>query len=162
MSSTTSGTTHVLLLDEERGKGEGVLALGDPDYAGISEGARAIYFRGRTLAPLAATRPEVEKIGSTKLLGAKASEDSLREALKAQKHWKAVHFACHGLIDVERPMLSSLALSASGEDDGFLTALEVYGMHLPADLVVLSGCNTGRGRFMKGEGLVGLFADVLE
>ncbi|MEK6987710.1 MAG: proline dehydrogenase transcriptional activator, partial [Candidatus Thermoplasmatota archaeon] len=40
------------------------------------------------------------------------------------------------LVDPERPMLSSLALTPSGEDDGFLTALEVFRMKVPADLVV--------------------------
>ena len=64
-----SGTAHALLLGEERGKGEGVLALGDPDYGGVSEGARAVYFRSRPLAPLPATRSEAEAVGTTTLLG---------------------------------------------------------------------------------------------
>ena len=156
VTMTPSGSTHVLLLDEEREAGTGILALGDPDYDGVSEGALAIYYRGRTLSPLPATRPEVEQIGSVKLLGAEASEASLREELPKTKRWKAVHFACHGLIDVERPMLSSLALSRSGEEDGFLTALEVLRMKIPADLAVLSACETGKGRVVKGEGIVGL------
>ena len=54
------------------------------------------------------------------------------------KRWRAVHFACHGTVDVERPMLSSLALSRADEDDGFLTALEILRMPIPADLAVLS------------------------
>ena len=151
---TPSGTTHVLLLDEERKAGDGVLALGNPDYSGVSEGAKAIYFRG--LSPLPATAPEVKAVGTTTLLGAKASEAGLRESLKARERWKAVHFACHGLIDVERPMLSSLALSATGQDDGFLTALEVLRMEIPADLAVLSACETGKGKVVKGEGIVGM------
>ena len=156
VAMTPSGTTHVLLLDEEREPGKGILSLGNPDYSGISEGARAVYYRGRTLAALPATGDEVEAIGTRTLLGAKASEAGLREHLTSAKRWKAVHFACHGLIDVERPMLSSLALSRSGEDDGFLTALEVLRMEIPADLAVLSACETGKGRVVKGEGIVGL------
>jgi CHAT domain-containing protein/Tfp pilus assembly protein PilF len=153
---TPSGTTHVLLRGEDRARGEGVLALGAPDYGGVSQGAQAIYHRGRTLALLPATRLEVETIGTQALLGAKASEAGLREALVQSQRWRAVHFACHGLVDVERPMLSSLALSRAGDDDGFLTALEILRMKIPADLAVLSACETATGRIVKGEGIVGL------
>ena len=156
VTMTPSGSTHVLLLDEEREPGTGILALGDPDYAGVSKGAQAIYYRGRTLAALPATGPEVKAVGTTTLLGTKASEVGLREAVSKTARWKAVHFACHGLIDVERPTLSSLALSGSQGEDGFLTALEVLRMEIPADLVVLSACETGKGKIVKGEGIVGL------
>ena len=53
-------------------------------------------------------------------------------------------------------MLSSLALSGADGGDGFLTALEVLRMDMPADLAVLSACETGRGKIVKGEGIVGL------
>ena len=90
------------------------------------------------------------------LLGAEATEAGLGKTLKARERWRAVHFACHGLVDPERPTLSSLALSASGQDDGFLTALEVLRTEIPADLVVLSACETATGKIVKGEGIVGL------
>jgi CHAT domain-containing protein len=53
-------------------------------------------------------------------------------------------------------MLSSLALSPSGDDDGFLTALEVFRLRCPADLVVLSACETGKGKVYRAEGIIGL------
>ena len=53
-------------------------------------------------------------------------------------------------------MFSSLALTPSGDDDGFLTALEAFRMKCPADLVVLSACETGKGKMYKAEGIVGL------
>ena len=65
-------------------------------------------------------------------------------------------FADGKLVDPERPMFSSLALTPSGDDDGFLTALEVFRMKCPADLVVLSACETGKGKIYKAEGIVGL------
>ena len=49
-----------------------------------------------------------------------------------------------------------LRLSADERDDGFLTALEVFRMKIPADLVVLSACETGTGRIYKAEGILGL------
>lgn len=156
VAMTPSGTTHVLLRDEERGAGRGILALGNPDYAGVSESAKAIYYRGRRLSSLPASGPEAETVGTVSLVGAQASEEALRTGIKKERRWKAVHFACHGLIDTRRPMLSSLALSAGGEDDGFLTAREVLRMQIPADLAVLSACETGKGKVVRGEGIVGL------
>lgn len=153
---TPSGTTHVLLSSEHEEPGEGILALGAPSYTGTAPGARALYYGNRPLPPLPATRTEVEAIGTVKLLGDKASEAELRAALKTRGRWRAVHLACHGLVDVERPLLSSLAITPTGTDDGFLTGLEVFRMEIPTDLIVLSACETGRGRVVGGEGIVGL------
>jgi CHAT domain-containing protein len=74
--------------------------------------------------------------------------------------YRYVHFATHGLLDAERPGLSSLLLSMVDErgkqQDGFLRANDIYNLKLPAELVVLSACQTGLGKEIKGEGLVGL------
>jgi CHAT domain-containing protein len=67
-----------------------------------------------------------------------------------------VHLACHGIVDPERPLFSALALTPTEGDDGFLTALEVFRMQIPADLVVLSACETGKGKIYRAEGIVGL------
>ena len=71
------------------------------------------------------------------------------------RSWRAVHLACHGLINPEEPLRSSLALSPAGDDDGFLTTLDVFRLKIPADLVVLSACETARGKAYKAEGVVG-------
>ena len=74
--------------------------------------------------------------------------------------YRYVHIATHGLLDSERPGLSALVFSmvdAEGKpQDGFLRANDIYNMKLPAELVVLSACQTGLGKDVKGEGLVGL------
>ena len=74
--------------------------------------------------------------------------------------YRYVHFATHGFLDSERPGLSALVFSmvdAQGiPQDGFLRANDIYNLKLPAELVVLSACQTGLGKEIKGEGLVGL------
>jgi CHAT domain-containing protein/Tfp pilus assembly protein PilF len=74
--------------------------------------------------------------------------------------YRYLHIATHGLLDNERPGLSALALSMVDEagrtQDGFLRANDIYNLKLPAELVVLSGCQTGLGKAVNGEGLVGL------
>jgi len=76
--------------------------------------------------------------------------------LAERPRWRAVHLACHGLVDAERPLRSSLAITPDAADDGLLEAHEILRTRIRADLVVLSACETGRGRIVAGEGLVGL------
>ena len=52
--------------------------------------------------------------------------------------------------------MSALALTADGQSDGLLTALEIFQLEIPADLVVLSACETGKGKVYEAEGIVGL------
>jgi CHAT domain-containing protein len=152
-----SATTRRLLLTERERTGEGILALGDPDYETDGAGANRL---ARTAAgigfpPLPGTREEAIEVGDVVLLGAEASEAGLRFALSRRPRWRAVHLACHGVVDPRHPLLSALALTPVGGDDGFLTALEVFGLRVPSDLTVLSACRTGKGKQFRAEGLVG-------
>lgn len=74
--------------------------------------------------------------------------------------YRYVHFATHGFLDSVHPELSGIVLSLVDEkgtpQDGFLRAHEIFNLKLPAELVVLSACQTGLGKEVKGEGLVGL------
>ena len=74
--------------------------------------------------------------------------------------YRVVHLATHGVLDSRTPALSGVILSLVDQQgrpqDGFLRLWEIYNLHLPADLVVLSACQTALGKEVKGEGLVGL------
>jgi CHAT domain-containing protein len=74
--------------------------------------------------------------------------------------YRIIHFATHGLLNSQHPELSGLVLSLLDEtgkaQDGFLRMPEIYNLHLPADLIVLSACQTALGKQLRGEGLVGL------
>ncbi|MEW6736617.1 MAG: CHAT domain-containing tetratricopeptide repeat protein [Acidobacteriota bacterium] len=76
------------------------------------------------------------------------------------RSYRIVHFATHGLLNNDHPDLSGLLLSMVNEKGerqlGFLSTKDVYNMELLADLVVLSACQTGLGKEIKGEGIVGL------
>jgi CHAT domain-containing protein/Tfp pilus assembly protein PilF len=89
-------------------------------------------------------------------LGRDATEARLKSA--GLEHYRYVHLATHGVVDEKHPGLSRLLLrrqTGSGED-GVLHLGEVYNLRLNADLVVLSACDTGRGRIARGEGIIGL------
>ncbi|MEA2691118.1 MAG: hypothetical protein QOJ16_505, partial [Acidobacteriota bacterium] len=68
-----------------------------------------------------------------------------------------VHFATHGVFSEGLPELSGLVLTAERDgDDGILRVNDIFNLKLRADLVVLSACETGLGKEVSGEGLVGL------
>jgi CHAT domain-containing protein len=74
--------------------------------------------------------------------------------------YRYVHFATHGYLDTARAGLSAIVLSLYDEkgkpQDGFLRAHDIYNLKMPAELVVLSACETGLGKDVRGEGLEGL------
>lgn len=132
----------------------------------LSESEVATLSPGRFAIPrLAFTRQEAERIlaaapagANLKALDFRANRDTATRAELGR--YRYLHFATHGLLDSERPGLSALVLSLVDESgapqDGFLRAHEIYNLNLPAELVVLSACQTGLGKEIKGEGLVGL------
>ncbi len=69
---------------------------------------------------------------------------------------KVLHFAAHATFKQDRPLDSAVMLAPGGGQDGALTAGEIFGLTLPGSLVVLSACETGRGKLAAGDELIGL------
>jgi CHAT domain-containing protein len=89
-------------------------------------------------------------------LGCEATPRALREAASTSP--TLLHIATHGYVDAYRPRLSALALTPDGDESGDATTfglLEILQMKIASRLVVLSACDTSRGRLLPGEGVLG-------
>ena len=116
---------------------------------------RLIHTVGEAEALLALVPPERRFAA----LGFDASRDVLTGGELGR--YRIVHLATHGELNAEHAELSRLTLSlfdsqGRPREDGFLYAYEVFGLDLPAELVVLSACQTALGEQLRGEGLIGL------
>ncbi|HYE14544.1 MAG TPA: CHAT domain-containing protein, partial [Pyrinomonadaceae bacterium] len=120
---------------------------------------------GQGLSRLPFSRREAEMIAALAPAGqarrALDFEASRRLATSGElADYRFVHFATHGILNGEHPELSGVVLSLIDERgrpvDGFLRLNEIYNLRLPAELVVLSACQTALGREVRGEGFLGL------
>jgi CHAT domain-containing protein len=141
--------------------GYSLLALGNPAVGKETIERSALTLRDEKLGPLPEAAKEVTALGqlygnarSKVYTGAEAREDRLKaEATQA----RVLHFATHGILNNASPMYSHLALAPGDKnEDGLLEAWELMQLDLKADLAVLSACETARGRFGAGEGVIGL------
>jgi CHAT domain-containing protein len=121
--------------------------------------------RGLGLERLKATRDEANAIislapAASRLEALDFSANKATASSPELSQYRIIHFATHGLLNSEHPELSGIVLSLVDEkgeaQDGFLRLNDIFNLNLPADLVVLSACQTGLGKDIKGEGLVGL------
>lgn len=90
--------------------------------------------------------------------GVKADLEAVTSSEISQ--YRHIHLSTHGFINNIQPEMSGLVLSLfddnGQEKNGYLTANHIFNLKLNADLVVLSACQTGFGREVRGEGILGL------
>ena len=120
-------------------------------------------YRQETLDPLPEAEKEVTALGQlygparSRLLIGDAAHEEIVKAEAGQ--YRVLHFATHAILDDRNPMYSKIILSPSGretQEDGMLETWEIMKLDLAANLVVLSACQTARGRIGAGEGMVGM------
>ncbi len=144
------------------------VGFGDPAYEMASAPNHTVRWPAGnasvSIEPLPASRHEVEAIRelfapdrARIFLGHDASEENAKSPAFLPQA-RRLHFATHGDAREDRPQFSSLALTLDQDpaQDGLLQAYEIFNLDLAADLVVLSACETGKGKELRGEGLVGL------
>jgi CHAT domain-containing protein len=111
------------------------------------------------LKPLPAAKEEITALSDLfqgEFLSGNATTESYFKA-NANKY-SILHLAMHGILNNSLPILSSLAFTENLDtvEDNYLQAYEISHLHLNADLVVLSACETGYGQFKQGEGVMSL------
>ncbi|MFP5271207.1 CHAT domain-containing protein [Coleofasciculus sp.] len=130
----------------------------------------ASQFAEQLFPRLPSTRNEADQIASLvppanqiQKFGFAASRQAVLDLELSQ--YSMIHFATHGILDAEKPERSGMLLSVVNEQDelqrSLLSTPDVFNLQLSADLVVLSGCRTGLGKQIKGEGLIGLTGGLM-
>ncbi len=137
------------------------LVRGKPQRDAKGLGVVDPHYAGQRLTHLPGTRDEVGDAPNVILQGKDASETKFVGTLSKQPRWRMIHFGAHVLIDHKVPMRSAIALTADEQNDGRLTALEILRLKIPADLVIVSGCESLRGKLVKHEGVLGLHRSFL-
>jgi len=98
-----------------------------------------------------------ERFNTLAYLGERATKTLLKEKLAREKETLDIlHFACHGYFDPYQPLKSGILLAKNGDEDAKLTAEEIFGLEMHADLVVLSACESGVNERKSGDELIGL------
>jgi CHAT domain-containing protein len=152
--------THQQHLRQANNTNRSAIVVGNPTMPSVVEQAGENPFQ---LPPLINAEKEAKVIAqllSTQpLIGAQATKANVFKNIKQARF---IHLATHGLINyVTKAGLDSievpgaLALAPTSTDEGLLTAREILNLNLNAKLVVLSACDTGRGK-ITGDGVIGL------
>jgi len=163
---------------ETRGKPRAPIADRDVPSAGVAQagrgdGATAETQRGYDRLGLAwhdlpGAAREIETVShvfaasSDDVLTGEQATDTRLRALNATgrlARYRYLLFAAHGYLSIDAPALSALVLGVDPADptsDGYVTVADWVGYRLASELIVLSACETGVGRDIQGEGIMGL------
>lgn len=151
---------------KRRGKrpfGAELVAFGNPAIGSETTRLLTEVFMDEKFDPL----PEAERLvnsleriygaGRSRVFTGRAASESLVKAEVSKG--RVIQFAAHGILNNQAPMYSHIVLTRSGtesNEDGLLEAWEMKDLKLNADLVILSACETARGRVSNGEGVIGM------
>jgi CHAT domain-containing protein len=140
-----------------------LIAFGNPIVSNETSTRVKRVFMGEKLEPL----PEADRLvnGLSKMYGVSKSRvytgAAAREEVAKREvpNYRIVQFATHGILNNTSPMYSHLVLAKDETnplEDGLLEAWELKDLDLHADMLVLSACDTARGRISAGEGIIGM------
>ncbi len=104
-------------------------------------------------------------LGTQAMIGAQATKQTIVQKMQSAR---LIHLATHGLLDDYRGLGVPGAIALAPDTNpasappfaGLLTAGEILDLRLNADLVVLSACDTGRGK-ITGDGVIGLSRSLI-
>jgi len=131
----------------------------EPEKTNESDRAPHLRKLRKGLIDLPAVQAEVQQLEATFegdfLYGENATEHNFKEIAGG---YAILHLAMHGILNTQYPILSSMAFTEDKDslEDNFLEAHEISNLSLQAELVVLSACETGYGKFKQGEGVLSL------
>ena len=152
-----SSTSLLLVADPGWADDQGVVAM-LPEHsllAGLLRDDGLAELPGSRLEAEAIARRAAEHMPVRLRTGPEASREFILDG--GLNNVGIIHLATHGLVDLQYPMLSSLLLASEhAAGPAFLRPSEIADLRLNADLVVLSGCETGRGRIVPGSGALSL------
>lgn len=142
---TPSASALVYLRTDTPEKPGKVLAWGNPD---LGDARYDLPNAQREALKVAQLFP-----ASRALLRQEASKTAVKELGNS---FAILHFASHGVFDPDAPLTSGLLLAKGSEADGRLTVSDLYSMRLDVQLVTLSACQTGLGKVLSGDDVMGL------
>lgn len=106
---------------------------------------------------LLAVQDLAKRYHGTAYLAEKATESQFKR--HAGRH-KILDLPLHAYTCLTDPLLSGIVLgsnpNSTDQEDGILYAYEIFGLDLPAELILLTGCYTGDGPLSQGEGILSL------
>jgi len=148
-----------------------LLAMGAAYYQvnGIPfSGNQVIRLQGGSLGDLKSSEAELDALGAifadtspSIYRQDKATEFDLLKLNQSKElsQFKYLVFSVHGYFDDKQPNFNSILLGQKNlipGTDGFVTVTKWPSYNLSSDLVYLSACETGRGKYIPGEGMLGL------
>lgn len=162
-SLTALREMHKKAKERKPSKEAELVAFGNPQINKETATRVGRVFMDEKLEPL----PEAERLVNTlaKMYGPQRSKvytgaAAREETAKSEApKYRIVQFATHGILNDVSPMYSHLVLAQDEKDpneDGLLEAWELKDLDLKADMVILSACDTARGKISSGEGIIGM------